>query len=104
MLATNCLQMLLCLIPMEGGEDLLPAMQQRVKECRVTIAGNEAAPGKYQPEPIFRYSDALRGIDDAGIWIWTVQGRPLAAMKVEYYQPGVHTRRWLYCFASLSPE
>lgn len=96
------LPLLLCLAPTDADESLLPAMQQRVRECRVTVVNDSSAPSQLVPDPVFRYSDQLRHIKDAGIWIWTEQGRPLAAMKVENYEPGVHVRPWLYCFASLS--
>jgi hypothetical protein len=53
---------------------------------------------------IFRYSDELREIEDAGIWLWTCDQRPVAALKVERYKAGRFTTPWLYCFASLSSE
>ena len=102
MLPIQFLPMLLCLAPAESDDSLLPAMQQRVRECRVSVVQDSPAPNQLVPDPVFRYSDQLRRIKDAGIWIWTQHGRPSAAMKVENYEPGVHTRPWLYCFSSLS--
>ncbi len=99
---------LLCLgqAPAEGQtsaeEVSLKAMQERVRESRVKLT--EQANFKLQlvEAPVFRYSDELRHIEDAGLWLWTSSGRPFAAMKVEHYQAGIHPRPWLYCFASLS--
>jgi hypothetical protein len=55
-------------------------------------------------KPVFRYSDELRQIEDAGIWMWTDRNRPVAVMKVERYRVGRLPTPWLYCFASLSSE
>ena len=101
MLPLELLPILLCLAPTAEDEALLPLMQQRVREARISVQ-DSTTPIQLVPEPVFRYSDQLRRIKDAGIWIWTQQGRPSAAMKVEYYEPGVHVGPWLYCFASLS--
>ncbi|MEK6257425.1 MAG: hypothetical protein AABP62_02300 [Planctomycetota bacterium] len=95
---------LLCLGQMPEKEVSLKAMQQRVQGSRVKLSNDAKSPLQLVAAPVFRYSDELRHIEDAGIWLWTERGRPAAAMKVEYYQPGVHPRPWLYCFASLSSE
>ena len=88
----------------ETDEVSLKAMQQRAQDCRVTLTNDATAKPQLVTTPVFRYSDEVRRIEDAGIWLWTERGRPVAAMKVEHYQPGIHPRQWLYCFASLSPE
>lgn len=82
----------------------LKAMQQRVQNSRVTLANEPDVKPQLVATPVFRYSDELRHIEDAGLWIWTERGRPVATMKVERYKPGIHPTPWLYCFVSLSPE
>lgn len=85
-------------------EVTLKAMRQRVQESRVTLTDKANVKLHLVEAPVFRYSDELRHIEDAGMWLWTNGGRPVAAMKVEHYQPGIQPRPWLYCFASLSSE
>lgn len=87
----------------DTAEASLATMQARVAATTVSLRDPAAKP-ELVAAPVFRYSDQLRHIEDAGLWIWTVQGRPLAALKVERYSPGIHPRPWLYCFTSLSPE
>lgn len=87
-----------------GDEVSLKVMRQRVQATRVTLSDKANAKVQLVEAPVFRYSDEVRHIEDAGIWLWTDCGRPAAAMKVEHYQPGIHPRPWLYCFASLSSE
>ena len=99
---------LLCLgqAPVEKPNDdvSLKAMQQRVQAARVKLTHQANVKLQLVTAPVFRYSDELRHIEDAGMWLWTNSGRPVAAMKVEHYQPGIHPRPWLYCFTSLSSE
>ena len=93
---------LLCLGQAEPDEVSLKAMQQRAQDCRVTLTNDAKAKPQLVTAPVFRYSDEVRHIEDAGIWLWTERGRPVAAMKVEHYQPGALPRPWLCCFASMS--
>ncbi len=86
-----------------ADEASLRAMQQRVESVKLAITDDRQAKPKLVSAPVFRYSDELRHIEDAGIWLWADRGRPTAAMKVEYYKLGVHPRPWLYCFTSLAP-
>lgn len=87
----------------DAADDSLRILRDRARETRLSFVGSSAEP-QFEAAPVFRYSDQLRHIRDAGIWIWTQGGRPVAALKVEHYEPGVHPRPWLYCFASLSTE
>lgn len=93
---------LFCLGQMPAEEVSLKAMQARAQETQLSITNDPQANIQIVKNPVFRYSDELRGIEDAGIWIWTDRGRPVSAMKIEHYKPGVHPRPWLYCFTSLS--
>lgn len=87
-----------------ASEASLKVLQQRVESTHVQLAKGADRPLKVVPAPVFRYSDELRHIEDAGLWLWTDRGRPAVAMKIERYKSGVHPRPWLYCFTSLSPE
>ncbi|TXT29567.1 MAG: hypothetical protein FD138_2403 [Planctomycetota bacterium] len=87
-----------------ASEASLKALTQRVENTRVQLTKQTDLKLKVVAAPVFRYSDELRHIEDAGLWLWTDRGRPAVAMKVERYKPGVHPRPWLYCFTSLSSE
>lgn len=102
----SAFHVLLSMLPMNqaaADETSLKAMQQRVESVTLAVANERQAKPQLVAAPVFRYSDELRHIEDAGIWLWTDRGRPTGAMKVEYYKAGVHPRPWLYCFSSLSP-
>lgn len=88
----------------DADEVSLKTMQQRVQDCRVALTNDASVKTQLVTAPVFRYSDELRHIEDAGLWIWTERGRPVATLKVEHYKDGVFRTPWLYCFASLSPE
>lgn len=86
----------------------LEALQKRVDATQIELLTGEGkkaveADLKLVEKPVFRYSDELREIEAAGIWLWTDRNRPVAAMKVEKYRPGRLSVPWLYCFTSLSP-
>jgi hypothetical protein len=90
-------------------KESLELLQQRASAGRVSlIKGGRKTVDKESiklvEKPVFRYSDELRAIEDAGIWLWTRHGRPVAALKVERYKEGRLRVPWLYCFASLSAE
>ncbi len=87
----------------------LEELQKRAGTTQLSLLTAEgvAAGGtdiKLVEKPLFRYSDELRQIEDAGIWVWTEHDRPVAAMKVERYKAGRLPTPWLYCFTSLSSE
>lgn len=79
----------------------LEMLQSRVAATKVSLAATGAAP-QLVASPVFRYSDQLRHITDAGLWIWIADSCPVLALKVEHYEPGVHPQPWLSCVASLS--
>ncbi len=87
-----------------ASEASLKVLQQRVETTQVTLSKAAGRKAQLVAKPVFRYSDELRQIEDAGVWLWTDRGRPVAAMKVERYQTGRFPIPWLYCFASLSSE
>ena len=55
-------------------------------------------------EPIFRYDDKARGIQDSTIWAWGPRGRPSAVLKLEVNPARPTDRHWLYGIVSLSPK
>lgn len=90
-------------------KESLEALQKRVNTTRVLLLRSdnkreELEETKLVEKPVFRYSDELRGIEDAGLWLWTAHGRPVAALKVERYREGRLKTPWLYCVASLTSE
>lgn len=87
-----------------ASEASLKVLQHRVETTQVSLSKEMGRKARLVEKPVFRYSDELRRIEDAGIWLWTDRGRPVAAMKVERYQTGRFPIPWLYCFASLSSE
>ena len=95
---------LLCLGQTPSDEPSLKALQQRVETTQVALSKETGRKAKLVEKPVFHYSDELRQIENAGVWLWTDQGRPVAAMKVERYQKGRFPIPWLYCFTSLSSE
>jgi hypothetical protein len=63
----------------------------------------EQLPAELVANPIFRYTDDLRAIPDATLWVWTRDARPVALQKVEGNNHG-GGQAWTICFASLSEE
>ena len=56
-------------------------------------------------EPMFRYSDAPRGILEASLWCWGGPGRPAALTKLEMVAPRENLGgEWQYCIASLAEK
>ena len=86
------------------NEASLKALQKRVETTKVSLPKQEGKKATLVVKPVFHYTDELRQIEDAGVWLWTDRGRPVAAMKVERYQTRRFPIPWLYCFTSLSSE
>jgi hypothetical protein len=105
---TSLLQLALpmLLFAQTGDEEgaSLAELQRRAQATRVALANNKDQTLDFVEKPVFRYTDELRNIEQAGIWLWTDRGQPAAMMKVERYRQGERAPHWLYCFASLSPE
>ena len=59
------------------------ARQAAAIAIRTTDAGG--GPVECAPDPVFRYDDQPRRIEDATLWIYGRGGRPSAALKVEIY-------------------
>jgi hypothetical protein len=79
-------------------------MMQRAQQTRVwKVVGDDRIRAELVKQPVFRYSDQPRNILDATLWVWQIEGRPLAFQKVEVYRTKAGISSWLYCFASLFP-
>lgn len=102
MTALSLLLTIAALHQTDGAEASLVTLRDRAQSTRLTFLAPAKGEPQFVPAPVFRYTDELRHIEDAGIWVWTLDGRPQAAMKVERYPPKLHPSRWLYCFTSLS--
>lgn len=104
------LLLLMALLGQEiDNKESLEQLQTRVDTTRISLLKGESekdglVTARLVEKPVFRYSDQLRQIEDAGIWLWIDRNRPVAAMKVERYKPGRFPTPWLYCFTSLSTE
>src|SRR5437867_833168 len=93
-----------CQSPDSTSEPLLDAMRKLNEQTSVTIAdGLEPVQAELQRQPVFRYSDQVRGIQDAGLWLWTHAGRPVAFQKIEATRDlATNKRNWTYCFTTAS--
>jgi hypothetical protein len=76
--------------------------RSRAEAIEVSVAiGDRTTKAKVCPDPIMKYTDPPRQIEMATLWVWQVEGCPVALGKVEAYRrPGGPS--WLYCFASTS--
>src|SRR5438034_46721 len=87
-------------------ETSLDAMRLLNELASVTIVdGEQKIDAKLQRQPVFRYSDQVRGIEDAGLWVWTHGGRPVAFQKVEAMTHlDTNERKWTYCLTTTSEQ
>jgi hypothetical protein len=102
MMSWSLLLAIACLHQSDGADASLTALRERADTLRLSTLVPQPLPAEMVSTPIFRYSDELRKIEDAGIWIWTRGGRPEGVMKVERYPVGLHPSPWLFCFSSVS--
>ena len=81
----------------------LAQMRRLAERVRVdTLTEEDSTKSQLVADPLFRYSDELRGILDATLWCWQIEARPVALLKIERYEKLPHDKPWLYCIASLS--
>ncbi len=104
MMTLQMLLMLVALDQVDASEASLAAMSKRAASTRLSLVASPTKSPQLVPTPVFRYSDELRRIQDATVWVWTHEGHPVSVIKVEHYEPGRLAREWLYCFSSLSTE
>jgi hypothetical protein len=68
---------------------------------RVTDAkGDKEQDAKLVSHPVIRYRDPIIA-DDATLWLWTVDSRPVALQKIEVNNNG-GGQKWTICFASVA--
>lgn len=78
-------------------------MIDRLSQVKVsTVGGEQLKECEFRKQPVFRYSDQEREIDDATLWLWTDKGRPIALEKEEACAFRQRPQ-WTVCWASLSP-
>ncbi|MDB5306177.1 MAG: hypothetical protein JWO38_379 [Gemmataceae bacterium] len=66
-----------------------------------TTVGDRATKATVHTDALMKYTDVPRQIEMATLWVWQVDGRPVALGKVEAYERKEGTK-WLYCFTSAS--
>jgi hypothetical protein len=86
----------------ETLQKLADESRSRAEGIRVSVeAGGLAAKATVHPTPLMKYTDPPRLIEMATLWVWQVEGCPVAVGKVEAYRRPAGTK-WLYCFTSAS--
>ncbi len=85
-------------------DPLLSQMQGLASKTQVRYTDGERAAPVFVATPVFRYSDAPRGFEDATLWVWTSDERPVAFHKVEAMVSENRTTLWSRCFTSVSEE
>lgn len=79
-------------------------MREFAEGVRIRIRSPDAAENqaKVVARPIFRYSGDNIHADDATLWVWTFQSRPVAFQKIEVNNiPHIlDGRSWTICFGS----
>jgi hypothetical protein len=64
--------------------------------------GKPKRPSPPRLEPLVRYTDPPRGIQDATLWAWGERGRPFATLKVERWSNRRPANRWNFGIVSLA--
>ncbi|MDR3636301.1 MAG: hypothetical protein P4L84_21035 [Isosphaeraceae bacterium] len=88
----------------DPGTALFRAMRAHAASLKVTAIapGRPALAVALRDEPLERYSDPPRNIQDATLWAWGDSGRPGAILKVEHMPKRPEATRWLYGLVSLA--
>jgi hypothetical protein len=86
------------------SKERLVVMRRLARATRLSevIDGEVKPSAPPRAEPLFRYSDPPRGIQDATLWAWGDRGRPIATMKVERWSNRRPEVRWNVGIVSLS--
>lgn len=82
-------------------------MQLRSSQIKVALVEEPDREVRLIDTPLLTYSDAPRHVTGATLWAWESKkgGRPIAACKIERYDPSRKPRTgWHYCIHSLSSE
>ncbi|TXT32345.1 MAG: hypothetical protein FD138_2069 [Planctomycetota bacterium] len=94
------------------ADEQVEQRQALLKQMRASVAAiklrekvdNKILTAELNVEPLFAYSDEQRRIQNATMWVWTVEGRPVTLMKFERYSFPEPQRHWLFNAASISPN
>jgi hypothetical protein len=83
-------------------QKLADESRARAESIQVSMAaGGQAVKATVHPTPLMKYTDVPRLIEMATLWVWQVEGCPVALGKVEAYQRK-EGPQWVHCFASTS--
>jgi hypothetical protein len=87
----------------EQNSPIYKEMIDRLSQVKVSVVGgDDVKECEFRKQPVFRYSDQEREIDDATLWLWTDEGRPIALEKEEACAFRQRPQ-WTVSWASLSP-
>ena len=86
------------------ASERLETMRSRARATRLfEVDGeNRRRPASLRTEPLIRYNDPPRGIQDGTLWGWGAHGRPIATLKVERWTSRRPENRWGFSFVSLA--
>jgi hypothetical protein len=84
-----------------------PKLQKLADEARAraegievnVVNGGRTTKATLHANPLMKYTDVPRQIEMATMWVWQIEGQPVALGKVEAYQRKEGSK-WLYCFTS----
>lgn len=83
---------------------MLVQMKEVAAKTDVSLKSAGIKP-QLMPNPVFRYDDQPRRFIDATMWVWTIEGRPVAIQKVEaMFHGNTDIPTWGYCFTSVSSD
>lgn len=85
---------------------IVSAMRDRAVQTSLTVdVGGTEHPAEPIAQPVFRYSDQPRRIEDATRWVWTYESRLVAMQKIEaVIHLAMGKPEWQVCLTSLSVE
>lgn len=66
------------------------------------VSGEPPAMAKLAPNPVLRYNDSTRRLDESTMWLWTERNRPVAFLAVEFYPKQNNAPAWLFELVSLA--
>src|SRR5579885_497514 len=95
--------------PVQSEEPADAKLQKLADDCRSraegiqvkVTAGDQTTKATVHTNPLMKYTDVPREIEMATLWVWQIDGSPVALGKVEAYRRK-DGPKWLYCFASAS--
>lgn len=90
--------------PDKKPQKLADDSRSRAEGITVSVTiGKHTTEAMLHPSALMKYTGVIGGIEMATLWMWQIEGRPVALAKVEAWR-GKGGPKWLYCFASTSTE